>query len=398
MSEQISSWPQYSEEEIQAVTSVLKSGKVNYWTGEECRKFEKEFATFCGAKHGVAVANGTVALELALRVLSIGVGDEVIVTSRTFLASVSAIVAVGATPIFADVNHDSQNITADTICPVLTDKTKAIITVHLAGWPCDMDSIMQLASDHRLKVIEDCAQAHGAKYRGRSVGSMGDVAAWSFCQDKIMTTGGEGGMLTTNDHKLWEDAWSYKDHGKSWEAVYGQDHSSDYGFKWLHDSFGTNGRMTEMQAVTGRIQLKLMSEWHKVRTENANAIMESFEQYPELFRVPRPPAHSEHAWYKCYIFIIRDGLAKLGITRDQLIEQFNKEGFPCYQGTCSEVYLEKAFDGTEFRPKERLPVAKELGETSLMFLVHPGSEPNMVKTVLLSILEASGYLLNKNSE
>ncbi|MBT4947153.1 MAG: DegT/DnrJ/EryC1/StrS aminotransferase family protein [Candidatus Marinimicrobia bacterium] len=370
---QFKSWPAYSEEEADAVRDVLLSNKVNYWTGDECRQFEQEFAEWVGAQHAVAVANGTLALEFALKALDIGGNDrdidEVIVTSRTFLASVSAIVNVGARPVFVDVDSDSQNITAETIEPAITERTLAIICVHLAGWPCDMDPIMALAKQHGLYVIEDCAQAHGARYRGMSVGSIGDVGCWSFCQDKIMTTGGEGGMVTTNSRALWSKLWSYKDHGKSWEAVYEREHSP--GFRWLHESFGTNGRMTEMQAAIGRIQLKRMEIWNQARTKNANAIMEGFECYPELFRVPRSPTHSEHAWYKCYIFVKPEGLAKLGLTRDQVIEQFNKAGVPCYQGSCSEVYLEKVFDETTFRPKERLPVAKELGETSLMFLVHP---------------------------
>jgi dTDP-4-amino-4,6-dideoxygalactose transaminase len=368
-----SSWPEYSDEEADAVCEVLLSNKVNYWTGDKGRKFEQEFAEWTGAQHAVAVANGTLALEFALKVLGVrerrGDVEEVIVTSRTFLASVSAIVNMGATPIFVDVDPDSQNITAELIEPAITEHTRAIICVHLAGWPCEMDQIMVLAKQHGLYVIEDCAQAHGARYRGKSVGSIGDIGCWSFCQDKIMTTGGEGGMVTTNSRALWSKLWSYKDHGKSWETVYEREHPP--GFRWLHESFGTNGRMTEMQAAIGRIQLKQMGEWHQARTENANAIMESFECYPELFRVPRPPTHSEHAWYKCYIFVKPDGLAKLGLSRDQVIEHFNKAGIPCYQGSCSEVYLEKAFDETTFRPKERLPVAKELGETSLMFLVHP---------------------------
>lgn len=365
---ELTSWPTYSEEEIDAVANVLRSGKVNYWTGQEGRLFEQEFADFCGAKYAVALANGTLALELALRSLGIGEGDEVVVTSRTFIASASAIVAVGATPVFSDVDGDSQNSTAETIAAVLTDRSKAIITVHLAGWPCDMGPIMELARKHEIKVVEDCAQAHGARYKGRSVGSIGDVAAWSFCQDKIMTTGGEGGMMTTNDRELWEAAWAYKDHGKSWSAVYEKAHPP--GFRWLHESFGSNWRMTEMQATIGRTQLKKMEIWQALRTRHANAIMAVGKEFPELIRVVEPPEEIRHAWYKCYLFVRPKNLGE-GWSRDRIQDEIEAEGVPCFAGSCSEIYLERAFDDIDCRPETPLPVAHQLGETSLMFLVHP---------------------------
>ncbi|MHC8321510.1 DegT/DnrJ/EryC1/StrS family aminotransferase [Pseudomonas sp. GB2N2] len=362
-----SPWPSFSEEEASAVRDVILSNKVNYWTGQECREFEKEFAVWTGTRYAIALANGTVALDLAFRALDIGAGDEVIVTSRTFLASVSSIVNAGATPVFADVDRDSQNITADTIAAVLTPRTRAVVCVHLAGWPCDMDPIMTLAHEHDLKVIEDCAQAHGAKYKGRSVGSIGHVGAWSFCQDKIMTTGGEGGMVTTNDRDLWSDMWSYKDHGKSWEAVYEREHAP--GFRWLHESFGTNWRMLETQGVLGRIQLRRMQQWQDVRLANSRKIWEAAQQLAGL-RVPVIPAEYLHAAYKCYVFIEPDTL-KPDWSRDRVLNEIAARGVPCFSGSCSEVYLEKAFDNTEWRPLERLRVAQELGETSLMFMVHP---------------------------
>jgi dTDP-4-amino-4,6-dideoxygalactose transaminase len=365
---EFSAWPLFDEEEANAVRDVLLSNRVNYWTGDECRLFEKEFALRTGTEYSIALSNGTVALEVALKALDVSTGDEIIVTPRTFMASVSSIVTVGAVPVFVDVDPVSQNITAETIETAITDKTRAIVSVHLAGWPCEMDSIMTLAEAHGLYVVEDCAQAHGACYKDRSVGSIGHISAWSFCQDKIMTTGGEGGMVTTNDHELWSKMWSYKDHGKSWNAVYEQKHP--HGFQWLHESFGTNGRMTEMQAAIGRIQLGRMDDWHYARSENANLILQQCERYPSLIRAPRPPDHIEHGWYKCYVFLRPEGLAD-GWTRDRVIEEANSRGVPCFQGSCSEVYLEKAFDGTGIRPKKRLPVAKELGETSFMFLVHP---------------------------
>ncbi|KWV76535.1 MULTISPECIES: DegT/DnrJ/EryC1/StrS aminotransferase family protein [Pseudomonas] len=381
-----SPWPSFTEEEADAVRDVVLSNKVNYWTGTQGREFEKDFAAWAGTEFAIGLANGTVALDLALKALGIGAGDEVIVTSRTFLASVSSIVNAGAVPVFADVDRDSQNFSAQTIRAVLTPRTRALICVHLAGWPCDMDPIMALAEEFDLKVIEDCAQAHGARYKGRPVGSIGHIAAWSFCQDKIMTTGGEGGMVTTNDRKLWSDMWSFKDHGKSWEAVYERDHPP--GFRWLHESFGTNWRMLEVQAVIGRIQLKRMTDWQASRLANAGQIWECASQLKGL-RVPIAPEGSVHAAYKCYVFVEPQAL-KAGWDRDRILAEISAREVPVFSGSCSEVYLEKAFDNTGWRPASRLPVARELGETSMMFLVHPTltrSEIEKTCSVLKAVMQ-----------
>lgn len=373
-----SPWPSFSEEEVEAVSRVLRSNKVNYWTGEECRQFEREFAEWAGSRHAIALGNGTLALDVALACLGIGPGDEVVVTPRTFLASVSCVVNAGAVPIFADVDRDSGCITAETVAAVLSPRTKAVIPVHLAGWPCDMDPIMELAGRHGFKVIEDCAQAHGALYKGRSVGTVGHVGAWSFCQDKIISTGGEGGMVTTDDRELWSRMWSFKDHGKSWEAVYERKHPP--GFRWLHESFGTNWRLTEMQAAIGRVQLARMTEWSATRARNAEAISEALAPFSGEKGVVRVPAvagtnagsnqETRHAHYKFYAYVRPENLAS-GWSRDRIVDEIVAKGVPCYQGSCSEVYLEKAFDNTGWRPAEPLPVARELGEMSLMFLVHP---------------------------
>jgi len=376
-----SPWPSFGEDEVTAVSNVLRSNKVNYWTGTECREFENELSAWSGCKYGVALGNGTLALDVALKAMNVGVGDEVITTPRTFLASASSIVTAGAKPVFSDVDLNSQNITAQSIEEVLTPKTKAVIVVHLAGMPAEMDEIMELSIKHDFYVIEDCAQAHGAKYRGKSVGSIGHIGAWSFCQDKIMSTGGEGGMVTTNDENLWKIMWSYKDHGKSWDAIYNREHPS--GFRWLHESFGTNWRMTEMQAAIGRIQLIRMSAWTEIRQGHARQLDEAAEKF-ELIRLVAVPQYSEHAEYKHYMFIKPQFLAE-GWSRDRIVNEIVAQGVPCFQGSCSEVYLEKAFDNTDFRPDKRLPNAVELGETSLMFLVHPTLTQSEIDKTLIVI-------------
>ena len=360
-------WPCFSREEADAVSNVLLSNKVNYWTGDECRKFEKEFAKWVGCSHSIALGNGTLALDVALKAIDVSTGDQVITTPRTFIATVSSIVNAGGIPVFADVDLNSQNITAETIEPLVTENTKAVIVVHLAGMPAEMDAIIALSEKYGFYVIEDCAQAHGAMYKGQSVGTIGHIGAWSFCQDKIMTTGGEGGMVTTNDHELWSFMWSYKDHGKSYDAIYNRDHGS--GFRWLHESFGTNWRMTEMQAAIGRIQLRKMKFWKERRRFAANKIDNAIAEL-NVVRSIKIPEYIEHAEYKHYLFI-RQNYLKKGWTRDVLIDEIVKAGIPAYQGSCSEVYLEKSFDNTDWRPKESLKNAIELGETSIMFLVHP---------------------------
>jgi dTDP-4-amino-4,6-dideoxygalactose transaminase len=379
-----SPWPSYSDEEAEAVARVLRSNRVNYWTGDECRQFEHEFAEWTGCRHAIALANGSVALELALRALGVGPGDEVIIPPRTFLASASSVVLVGARPVFADIDPISQNLTPETIAAVLTPRTRAIICVHLAGWPCDMDPIMSLALRHNLYVVEDCAQAHGAIYRGRSVGSIGHVGAWSFCQDKIITTGGEGGMVTTQDESLWRLMWAYKDHGKSYEAMYERTHPP--GYRWVHESFGSNWRMTEMQAAIGRIQLRRMATWTALRNAHSNRLTEALRPLagpagpvrllePQCTGCPagdacNGPSGCVNARYKYYACVRPENFAR-DWTRDRVIDAITEAGVPCFSGSCSEVYLEKAFEGTGMQPPQRLPVAKLLGETSLMWLVHP---------------------------
>lgn len=360
-------WPKFESDEIDAVRAVLASGRVNYWTGDQCAAFEREFADFVGVPHAVALANGSVALELALHVLGIGPGDDVVVPCRSFVASASCVVLSGARPVFADVDHASQNITADTVRAAITPATRAIIAVHLAGWPCDMDPLLELARSRGIAVIEDCAQSHGATYKGRVTGSIGDIGAFSFCQDKTMTTGGEGGMLLTNDRAVWEKAWSYKDHGKSHDAVFKRSHPP--GFRWVHESFGTNWRMTEMQAAIGRRQLAKLPQWLSLRRRNAAILDAALARVPGLV-VQVPPSDYGHAYYKYYVFLDPARL-KPDWNQLRIIDAINAEGVPCIAGSCSEIYREKAFMDRGLVPSSALAVAKRLGETSLMFMLHP---------------------------
>lgn len=385
-----SPWPSYTLEEQEAARRVLASNRVNYWTGQEGREFESEFAEWIGVPRAVAVANGTLALDLALRALNVGPGDEVVVTPRTFIASISTVVNAGAIPVFADVDRDSGNISPASIAPALSERTKAIIPVHLGGWPADMDGILALARPRGIAVIEDCAQAHGARIGDRMVGSIGDIGAWSFCQDKIMTTAGEGGMVTTSNEALWSAMWSFKDHGKDWDAVYNRQHPP--GFRWLHESFGTNWRMPEIQSAIGRIQLARMHQWTARRTVIAKKLHEVLAAFPDQIRAPLPKAKETHAFYRLYAYVRPEGLSD-GWDRDRIVNMVMERGVPAFQGSCSEVYLEKAFDGTGWRPKDRMPVAQELGKTSLMFLTHPtlsDSEVERACEVLTAVLrEAS---------
>ena len=361
-------WPVFGDEETRAVSEVLASGRVNYWTGPHGREFEREYAEAVGTRFAVAVANGTVALELALEATGIGRGDEVIVPCRSFLASASAIAARGAVPVFVDVDRDSGNITAETVAGAVSSRTRGVLVVHLAGWPCDMDPILALAEQEGMTVIEDCAQAHGATYHGRPVGSLGDVAAFSFCQDKILSTGGEGGLVLTDDESTWRRAWSYKDHGKDYDAVHAP--SKGAVFRYVHGGLGTNWRLTEMQSVLGRIALGKLPGWVNERRGNAAVLAGRLGAMGAL-RVPEPAAGIDHGYYKFYAYVRPEWLVS-GWSRDRIAAEISSRGIPCGSGACPEIYLETAFDRTGWRPSARLPVARELGETSLMFQVHPG--------------------------
>lgn len=361
-------WPKFTDAQISKAISVLQSGKVNYWTGTETKLFEQEFSSWCRARHSLAVSNGSLALTASYLACGLSPGDEFITTPRTFIATSSAGVLLQATPIFADVDRNSGSITAETIAPLITPKTRLISVVHLGGWPADMPSICDLARSHSIPVVEDCAQAHGAAIDGQPVGSFGDVAAWSFCQDKIMSTAGEGGMVTTSNPSYMDLIWSLRDHGKTLRSL-NSSSGSQVGFRWLHDRFGSNFRLTEIQSAIGRLQLHLLPEWTSLRTRNALILSDALKEISSIY-VPLPPANLTHAWYKFYAFVQHHALAD-GWSRDRIIHEISSLGFPAYSGSCSEIYREKCFRDRHISPLHRLPVASSLGESSLMFLVHP---------------------------
>jgi dTDP-4-amino-4,6-dideoxygalactose transaminase len=380
-------WPFFSDDEIRAAVNVLKSGKINQWTGREVIAFEDAFARYVGSRHAVALANGSLALDMALSALDIGPGDEVIVTPRAFVASAACVALRGATPVFVDVDPESQNITPKSISGGVTERTKAVIAVNLAGWPCDLKNISSVCRQNKIFLIEDCAQAHGAEFQGKKAGSFGDCAVFSFCQDKIMTTGGEGGMLVTDNTKLWKKVWSFKDHGKDYDRTFSENH--DPGFRWLVNRFGTNGRMTEMQAAMGRVMLGKLDGWVEKRRTHAEMLTRGFENTPGL-RVTVPPPEVYHSYYKYYVFVKEDELQDAW-TRDRLIDHFNRAGVPCYTGICPEIYRERAFENGPCRlagamkdsvGNAFLPVARQLGETSIMFMVHPTLSRDAVRYVV----------------
>ena len=367
-------WPDYGEEEIRAVTDVLRNNRGNYWFGEEGKLFEQEFAHYCDSAFALTVGNGTLALELALRSLKIKPGDEVIVTPRTFIASANCILLLGATPVFVDIDPISQNITAATIEQSITPKTKAIIAVHLAGWPCDMEEIMTLASQHDIYVIEDCAQAHGASINSRKVGGIGHVAAFSFCHDKIMSAGGEGGLLVTDDEEIWARAASFRNHGKDPRKY--ELNIFDSKNAGMDDTFGSNYRMTEMQSAICRVQFRKLDEWVKLRRRNAQLLSNALADC-EAIRITTPPAHVYHVYYKYYFFLDLSQLNKAW-SRDRIIRAINQSGVPCSVGTSAEIYRQHAYVQKGYVPPEPLPVAKELGDTGLILPVSSNlGEENM---------------------
>lgn len=294
---------------------------------------------------------------------------------------------VGATPVFADVDIDTGNISAETIAPLVTDKTRAVIPVHVGGLPCNMLAIMTLAKNFNLKVIEDCAQAHGASINGKPVGAWGHAAIFSFCQDKIISTGGEGGMLLLDDEVAYKMAWAYKDIGRSYDAVYNQKHPE--GFRWLTESAGSNFRMTEFQAAIGLKQLAKLNNWVKQREKNANVLIQTLMQFNYLDVVKlTDEQESQHAYYRLYAKL-KTGTFLEDLTgeklRNKLINKFVDTGVPCFSGSCAEIYRERLFANMNGALTERLPNASDWADCAFCFLVHHTITTEEINQMALSI-------------
>jgi dTDP-4-amino-4,6-dideoxygalactose transaminase len=370
-------WPLFEPDELAAVDSVLRSGRVNYWTGDQCRLFERAWSDYHSGIHSLAMANGSLTLEVALRALGVGKGDEVIVTPRSYIASAMSVILVGAKPVFADVDAESGNITVASIEAVRTPRTKACIPVHIAGWPCDMSAISAWGAEHGVHIIEDCAQAHGGSIGERRVGTWGIFSSWSFCQDKIMTTGGEGGMLCTPDKELWKKAWQFAQHGKDYDQAHSK--NSGPGFRWLVQHEGTNLRMTEMQAAIGLCQLRKLDDWLARRTRNSKIMQEALREVRGL-RVPLTP--KGHAHYRCMAY--EEGGV---VVRDRILSSLEKAGLFSNVGPCPEIYCEPLFADQGIAPAKPLPLARALGEASLAFLVHHTIDEESMRRYAKTIAE-----------
>lgn len=311
-------WPVFDEREVQAVVEVTRSGKWGALDGNKVREFEREFAAYQQARHGICVVNGTAALEIALRALGIGPGDEVITTAYTFIATPNAALQVGAVPVFVDIEPDTYLIDASKIEQAITERTKAIIPVHLAGCPADMDAIMDIARRHNLAVIEDACQAWGAEWRGRRVGAIGNAGTFSFQASKNITAG-EGGIIVTNDDALNEVIWSLHNVGRR------------RGGEWYeHVRIGWNYRMTEWQAAILLVQLARLPSQTAIRDQNARYLTEQLSQIEGIQPVRIDPRVTRHAWHMYMFRYHSDAFGAL--PRDKFVAALRAEGIPCESG------------------------------------------------------------------
>ena len=353
----LAGWPQFDENAIRSVEAVLRSGKVNYWTGKRGMEFEQKFAAWQGSRYAVSVATGTAALHVALSALGIGPGDEVIVPSYTFIASSFSVVQAGAIPRFADVNLDDHCISVESARKLVNQRTRAIMPVHLYGNVCDMDPILAFAREHNLYVIEDNAEAFGGAYKGRKTGAWGHMAACSFCQNKTFTTGGEGGMVTTDDEDLAWRARSFRDHGydvKQRLSLLELEQKLPY----IHNMVGWNYRMTEMQSAIGLAELERMDNWNMpARRRNAKILTGALKQCPEVKYLPIDTPERQNGWY---VMAFSLDIENMTCNIREFVDAAAAEGAPCWKVFWPQCHTERAFrehqafgqSGFPFRSKE----------------------------------------------
>jgi len=336
----LTGWPQFDEKAIRAVEEVLRSGKVNYWTGRKGMEFERRFAEWQGSRYAISVATGTAALHVALAALGIGPGDEVIVPSYTFIATSFSVVQAGAVPRFADVNLEDHCISLESIERLINSRTRAIMPVHLYGNVCDLDPIIALARKHNLFVIEDNAEAFGGSYKGKKTGTIGDIAGCSFCQNKTFTTGGEGGMVTTDNEEVAWRARSFRDHGYDVQERLSL-LELEQKLPYIHNMVGWNYRMTEMQSAIGLAELDRMDSWNMpARRRNAYILLDALRQLPEVRFLPVDTEERRNGWY-----VLAFSLNIEDMTCD--ISQFAKacvaEGALVWKVFWPQCHTEKAF-------------------------------------------------------
>ncbi len=399
-------WPSFSEESIAKVVEPLKSGQVNYWTGSVGTKFEEEWAKWIGAKYAISTSNGTSALHTAVASLGIGPGDEIICPSYSFIASSFCILQAGALPVFADVNDD-HTIDPNDIESNITEKTKAIIVVHLYGIIADMDPIMAIARKHNLKVIEDCAQCFGGVYKGKKAGTVGDVGCFSFCQSKHFTTGGEGGMVITDDEDLAWECRSFRDHGYDVKQRLNL-LEMEGKLMYIHKRVGFNYRMTEMQSQIGLCELARFDSWNlKNRLRNGKMLIEGLKDNPAVLKTPYDSEERQNAfWWAPFVLDID----KLNCTTKEFIKAVEAEGVPVYGVLWPEMYKEKAYveqngfgslqypfkdpnanqiDYTQVDCKK----AQWVGERTMSFFTHPVYEEKHIQMCIDAFKKVADHYL-----
>jgi dTDP-4-amino-4,6-dideoxygalactose transaminase len=333
-------WPKFDEKAIKAVEEVMRSGKVNYWTGPKGMEFERKFAAWQGSRFAISVNSGTSALHVALATLGVGPGDEVIVPSYTFIATSFSVVQAGAIPRFADVNLDDHCISLESAEKLVTARTRAIIPVHLYGNVCDMDKILAFAKRHKLVVIEDNAEAFGGEYKGRKTGTWGDMAACSFCQNKTFTTGGEGGMVTTDNEDLAWEARSFRDHGYDVKERLNL-LELEQKLPYIHNRVGWNYRMTEMQSAIGLAELERMDTWNMPsRRRNAKILVDALKGLPQIKFVPIDTPERRNGWY---VLAFSLDMARMNCDIKQFVKAAGAEGAPCWKVFWPQCHTEAAF-------------------------------------------------------